>query len=514
MALVAEGSFISGALCTKLAGMTQKPIRIAVLHFAHETVTFLKNDTTLEDFIYKGSPAKGEALLAHDPKSYMGGFVKVAREYDGVELVGIESPLWPRTGTGSGWITTEAYETFLGKMIAGLKEEGPFDGVYLSLHGAMGVRGVARPEADIARRVREVVGRKAFIVGTFDPHGNEDAEFLQQADMAFTVKYFPHYDSHLQGQRAARMLVRAIRGDYQPSTVTVKVPIITPTVLQWTGASPWMDLVQRALVWEAREPDVYVNVFFSFPFADVPDVGMTIQAMTNGDPALARKVADDMASWAWRRREALLKSATVYPIAEGVRRAKEATARGETPVVLADHSDRSGYATWILKEVIAQDLSDVLIATVADAQAIDALAAKGVKVGDPFDMEVGGRVDESAGPPVRLKGKVVGAAEAYGTLWVSIGFGRGNVLLLSRYLTQIMEPSELKGPGFDLAQFRVIAIKSRVHFRRGFDDSGFAKTILLVEPDQPYLGTVRLDGLPYQHVDLKKFFPYGTPQFP
>mgnify|MGYP006162674491 CR=1 FL=1 len=30
--------------------------------------------------------------------------------------------------------------------------------------------------------------------------------------MAFTVKYFPHYDSHLQGQRAARMLVRAIRG--------------------------------------------------------------------------------------------------------------------------------------------------------------------------------------------------------------------------------------------------------------------------------------------------------------
>ena len=62
------------------------------------------------------------------------------------------------------------------------------------------------------------------------------------------------------------MLVRAIRGDYRPSHVTVKVPIISPTVLQWTGASPWMDLVQRALVWEAREPDVYVNVFFGFPF--------------------------------------------------------------------------------------------------------------------------------------------------------------------------------------------------------------------------------------------------------
>ena len=39
------------------------PIRIAVLHFSHETLTFLANDTTLADFVYPGSPARGEALL-------------------------------------------------------------------------------------------------------------------------------------------------------------------------------------------------------------------------------------------------------------------------------------------------------------------------------------------------------------------------------------------------------------------------------------------------------------------
>src|ERR1700753_3547349 len=166
-----------------------RTIRIAVLNFAHETVTFLPNDTTLDDFIYEGSPAKGEALLSWEPRSYMGGFVQVAREHDGIELVGIESPLWPKTGTGSGWITTEAYEHFLSRQIAELKANGPWDGVYLALHGAMGVRGVPRPEADIARRVREVVGREAFIAGTFDPHGNEDAEFLKQSDFAFCVKY-------------------------------------------------------------------------------------------------------------------------------------------------------------------------------------------------------------------------------------------------------------------------------------------------------------------------------------
>jgi microcystin degradation protein MlrC len=494
--------------------VSRKPIRIAVLHFSHETVTFLKNDTTLADFIYQGSPAKGEALLAYDRKSYMGGFVKMAREFDEVELVGIESPLWPKTGTASGWITQEAYETFAGKMISEIAALGKVDGVYLCLHGAMGVRGVPRPEAELARRVREVVGPEAFLAATFDPHGNEDEEFLCHADLAFTVKYFPHYDGYLQGERAARTLVRAIRGDYKPSHVTIKVPIISPGAVQWTGASPWMDLVQRALTWEAREPDSYVNFFFGFPFADVPDVGMTFQVITNGEPTLARKIADDMAQAAWRQREALLTSIKVHTIPDGVALAKQAVERGDVPVVLADHSDRSGSATWLLKEIVDQDLSDVLVATIADAKASDALKAKGVKAGDPFDMEVGGLADESAGAPVRIQGTVLNAVEGYGQLWVVVQFGRGNVLVLSRYLVQVMEPLPLNALGFDVAAFKVIAIKSRVHFRRGFDDSGFAKTILLVEPVEPFLGTVRLDGLPYQNVDLKKFYPYGEPKFP
>src|SRR5437870_1069485 len=357
-------------------------IRIAVLNFVHETVTFLPNDTALDDFVHDGSPARGEALLAWEPRSYMGGFVKVAREHAGVELVGIESPLWPRTGTGSGWITTEAYEHFLGRMIAELKNGERWHGVYLALHGAMGVRGVARPEADTAHRVREVVGRDAFIAGTFDPHGNEDVEFLRQADFAFCAKYFPHYDSRLQGERAARMLIRAIRGDYTPATATVKVPILTATVLQWTGASPWMDLVQRALVWEAREADVYVNLFFGFPFADVPDVGMTVQVLTNANPELAAKIGRDMAETIWRQREALLTTTRVHTIPEGVALAKQAVQSGATPVVLADHSDRSGCATWLLREIIAQDLSDTLIATIADAAATARLKAHGAKAGD------------------------------------------------------------------------------------------------------------------------------------
>ncbi|SEP28173.1 Microcystin degradation protein MlrC, contains DUF1485 domain [Methylobacterium sp. UNC300MFChir4.1] len=494
-------------------------MRLAVLQFTHETVTFLPNDTTRDDFIYPGSPAAGAALLATDPKGYMGGFVQVAREYDGVELVGITSPLWPRTGTASGWITADAYAHFLEQMVAELRAQGPFDGVYLALHGAMAVRGVPRPEADIARQVRAAVGEGAILVGTFDLHGNEDAAFLDHANMAFAVKYFPHYDGHLQGQRAARMLVRAVRGDFRPVHRTLKVPILSPTVVQWTGAAPWSDLVQRALVWEAREPDVYVNIFFGFPWGDAPDGGMTVQAITDDDPALAERVARDVAYFAWRQRRALLETTRIHTIADGVRLARAAVAKGAAPVVLADHSDRSGRATWLLREILRQGLARTLVATVASP----GIAAGSLAAGDPFDAPVGGGGDPSAGDPVRITGtvlRVVAAPEpgvagsGGGGTWICVAFGAGNVLVLSPQLAQIVEPDELWRLGLGPADFDVVAIKSRVHFRRGFDDSGYARTILLVEPPEPFLGTVRLDHLAYAQMRAADFFPYGDPPGP
>lgn len=493
-------------------------MRIAVLQFTHETVTFLPNDTTLEDFVYPGSPATGQSLLSTDPKGYMGGFVHGIREFDDVVLVGITSPLWPRTGTGSGWVTRDAYEHFLGIMQSELRDKGPFDGVHMVLHGAMAVRGVPRPEADIARRVRDVVGRKAFLSGTFDPHGNEDEQFLLQADMGFTVKYFPHYDMHLQGERAAHVLHRAIRGNYRPAHATIRVPILAPTVLMWTGASPWSNLVQRALVWEAREPDVYVNVFFGFPWADVPDAGMTIQVMTNDDPTLAQAVARDVAQWAWQRREALLNTTKIQTIEEGVRQAGQFAVQGETPIVLADYSDRSGHATWLLAQVIDQGLKRTLLATIASPEAVASVLASGAGAGDVFHMAVGGAADASAGEPVLLEGCIlrVSTLEAgphRGQTWIVVSFGQGNVAILSPYLVQILEPQEIRDVGLQPEDFDIIAVKSRVHFRRGFDDSGFARHILLVHPPQPFMGTVHIEALPYEHLRLSDYYPHGSPEF-
>jgi len=57
-------------------------------------------------------------------------------------------------------------------------------------------------------------------------------------------------------------------------------------------------------------------------------------------------------------------------------------AEGAKPVVLADHSDRSGAATWVLREVLARDLPRTLIASVADPEAV----AHELEPGAPFEL--------------------------------------------------------------------------------------------------------------------------------
>jgi len=507
---------VTGCAPARDADPAQRPLRLAVAFFAHEATTFMPEKVGIDGFPKPN--LVGEALLASRSESIQ-GFVQQAREYHGVELIGLESPGGLPIGSSSkGWITEEAFEHYAGLMMDGLRKALPVDGVYLALHGAMAVEGVPRPEAELARRAREIVGPEVPIAGTFDPHGNEDEEFLRQANFSMVMKYFPHYDGRLQGERAARLLIRTARGDYQPTTATRKPAIITPTVMQWTGQYPWINLIQRALVWEARRKDVFVSVFFGFPWSDVPDVGATIQVMTNGDQALADEIADDMAGYMWRLRRDFVATTPVVAPANAVSQAITATRRQETPVVLADYSDRSGDATHILAEIVRQDLGGVLYATLRDERLLKTLVAEGAKAGDAFDREVGGFVvDPESGKPVRLRGKLVylgqpeGLASSLGSADKTVAiveFGRGNWVVVTPELVQVTDPAQMGWPPIDPARFTTWVLKSRAHFRRGFDDNGYAKTIVIVDAPAPYVGTIHLDKLPYRNVALDKFYPY------
>ncbi|MDE3002930.1 MAG: M81 family metallopeptidase, partial [Gemmatimonadota bacterium] len=140
------------------------PYRVAVASFQHETCTFCPGgDISAEDWRVR---MEGDEVLTSG--SYVSGFVAQADDYGDMELIGLRSPSGVFGGSSRSWNTREAFEGFLDAMLEDLEEAMPVDGVYLALHGAMAVRDVPRPEAEIARRFREVVGPDVPIAGTFD----------------------------------------------------------------------------------------------------------------------------------------------------------------------------------------------------------------------------------------------------------------------------------------------------------------------------------------------------------
>lgn len=498
-ATLLAGVFLWG--CTET--VPTEPLRIAVAKFSHETCTFCPGgDTEIDDWLQYSEPLSGEELLASG--SYIRGFTKRAREHGDVELVPLTSPISVFGGSSRSWHTKETFDHFLDQMIAELENAMPVDAVYLALHGAMAVRDVPRPEAEIARRFREVVGPDVPIAGTFDLHGNEDAEFLRWADFAFVTKRYPHYDAYIQGERAARALRLAATGEYTSTTATRRPGVITPTVVQWTGQSPSMDIMERARRWEAREDDAYVSVFYGYPWSDVPDVGATVHVMTNGDQALADRIADDMDEFIWRVREFAIGDYPQPEEAAGI--VRDAVAAGETPVAVGDHSDRPGDATHILKAFVAAGIGKVLYGTITSPETLDAIAE-----GDAFDMEIGG-FTPSGGAPVRIQGTVTYFGEGLGYERVAaVSFGDGNLVFITPAYAQILYPERFRLGSIDPDDYDVFVLKSRVHFRRGFDETGYAKTIVIVEAPEPFVGTTFLDALPYEHVNLKDYYPYGTP---
>ncbi len=495
-----------GALsCTSTS---EAPLRIAVAKFQHETCTFCPGgDTEVDDWLRASEPLGGEALLSSG--AYIRGFTKRAREFGAVELVPLTSPIGVFGGSSRSWNTRETFEHFLDQMIQELEAAMPVDGVYLALHGAMAVRDVPRPEAEIARRFREVVGPDVPIAGSFDLHGNEDEEFLRWANFAFVTKRYPHYDSYIQGERSARAIWLVARGEYTPTTATRKPGVISATVLQWTGQSPVMDIMERARRWDAREDDVYVSVFLGYPWSDVPDVGATVHVMTNDDQELADRIADDMDDFIWRVRDF---SVGGYPQpAEAARKVRQAIARGDIPVAVGDYSDRPGDATHILKAFEAAGIGRVLYGTITSPGTLDAMTDAGVAAGDPFDMEIGG-FTPSGGTPARIRGSVEYFGEGLGYDQIAaVSFGEGNLVVITPAYEQVLYPDAFRFGSIEPSDYDVFVVKSRVHFRRGFDETGYARTILVVEAPGPFVGTTFLDALPYEHVNLEEYYPYGTP---
>ncbi|HSL93887.1 MAG TPA: M81 family metallopeptidase, partial [Bacillota bacterium] len=382
------------------------------------------------------------------------------------------------------------------------------------LHGAMAVSNVPKPEAELVRRVRAAVGGIPIMV-TLDLHANEDHELTDAADAVFILKTYPHIDSEEIGMTAARCMVETIRGNFHPTQALKKPGIMSASIYQASAYHPMKLVYDRCRQWEERDSVYCVSVAPGFAYADVPDVGMSVIAVTNDDKALAEEIVSDVSELAWSLREAL--SAPLPDPKAAVSLAKDHIAKGERPVVLADGSDRTGDSTHVLQELLSQGATNWAIPGMADPKAAHFLADNH-QLGDQVTLSVGGWASEHSGQPVEVSGTIefigkpaftlVGpmgkGSKIQDGLVVRLNLGNNRQLVISERMRGANDSAPLTAVGIDVPTLDIVILKDRVHHRAFWDSVAPVD----IRVDSPGIGVADLTKLHFDNVP-EDIYPIG-----
>jgi microcystin degradation protein MlrC len=324
-----------------------RPLRIAYGRLFHEANAYSPRLTTRADF-ERMHHLEGEALAeattlgspelkAFMPHAELTGFMQAMRRAGGVEAI----PLTSSLAVPGGPVARADFESLLGGLCARLRAAGRVDGIYLALHGSMQVDGLrGAPEAEILDRVREVLGPDARIAASFDLHGNLTDRVVRALDVLVAYRTNPHWDLAPTGYRAGTRLLRVLRGGARPTHAWRKLPMVLGGGTTIDFLSPMRPVFRAMRALETRRGAMSASLFMVHPYTTAEPRGWAVHVATDGDPALAEQLADELADRAWAERDVPL------PPMRGVDEALDEVAasrwRKLGPITLVDVDDIVG----------------------------------------------------------------------------------------------------------------------------------------------------------------------------
>lgn len=482
-------------------------MRIAVAGLTHETQTFLLDKTPLAAF--DETATRGPDILARyrGSNTSMGGFIEVL-EAAGAEIV----PVVIAEGGVSGTVVDAVYDKYVAEICAGLAGEADrLDGVLLALHGAMVTESRHDTETWVIKDVRRAIGYDIPIMVALDLHGNLDPAILTQANAIFGYRSSPHVDAGETGKRTARALLHSLAGKIKPVCAMAKPGLVVPSLLSATTVYPGKALIERVLEWQRKPRVIDVSFFFGFAWSNVHQLGVSAVAVTDNAPELAQVIVDDLAGLAWSMREDLTRGRNVYSVADGVAHAVARAGTATKPIVILDHADRMNETSFVLRELVRQDVQDVAFPLFWDPESVQACMQAGV--GSDVELLVGGKTSPAAGGPVPVKGKVLwlGQKSYMGTGPMRRGLlmtegptaivqAGGIWLQLVSRSTSLIDLDPITQYGRRAEDFKIIVTKSKTHFRAVYEE--VAEEIVIV--DAPAYSPVDLSVFDYTNV------PRGT----
>ena len=394
--------FLPIICCCLMAGIAKaKPFpRIAIAGLSIESSTFSPALTDEEAFHAK----YGQDVFSLYP------------------FLAIDSPLrrravWIPTLVGNslpgGAVTREAYESLVNKILDSLKKNGPYDGLFLDIHGAMSVVGLDDPEGDLIVRIRKVVGKKTIISTSMDLHGNVSWRLAENTDLITCYRMAPHEDAMETRERAVENLVDRIEsGKGKPAyKAWIPVPILLPGEKTSTRIEPGKSLYKAVAPAAAEKGIIDAAIWIGYAWADEPR-NHAVVMVTGDDKEKVVRVSEQLAHSFW---EARFGFGFVAPTATFSECLDSALKSHDHPFFISDMGDNptaggAGDVTWTLKEIL--DRSEfksgqgptLIYASIPGPDLVKNAIKAGV--GAQVTGYAGAKVDARYAPPLKISGLV------------------------------------------------------------------------------------------------------------
>ncbi len=487
------------------------PPRVALLGFSIEcnkfappaTKAHFTARTYLEgEAILAGARAPAPVMLAETP-----GFV-AAMDASGPWIpVGIVLAMTEPNGPVEHGFFVE----LLGAIEARLKAALPVDAVYICAHGAGLTTEEDDPDGLLFERVRAIVGPDVPIAATLDLHANVSERMVRSIDAFIGYRTNPHLDMRERGAEAAAAIREMLAG-LRPQAAFIRLPIVPPTVTMLTAAGPYaemIDLGQRRI-----SPEILnVSVMGGFAFADTADNGLCVVVTARRDKAAAETLAREIAELGWASR------ARFYPrltsLDEAVERALAVGRDLSSPALaFADVADNPGgggrgNTGFLLRAFHEAGVERALLGVIYDPPL--AAEAHRLGVGARFEAHFNRSETTNFSEPYSANatvaalsdGNCIGRRGIYAGMRLALGpcaalqVGGVTVVVVS-HRVQCADPIFFEMMGLDIGAARSVAVKSRGHFRGGFDE--FFGPDQIVEVDLPGLTSPMLNRFAWKHL--------------
>ena len=363
-------------------------MKIAAAGIAIECATFSPLPSELSDF----EVLRGDALLSRYP---------FAAAYPDIDF----APIMQAHAVPGGVLRRSVYDALKEEILGDLRAGGPWDGVYLDMHGAMAVEGLDDAEADFIGAVRDLVGPAPLISASYDLHGNLSGAIMDQLDLISAYRTAPHEDTLETRARAFDLLVHCLRGGIRPVKAFIPIPLLLSGERTMTIVEPGRSVYAQIDKVIDGEVVLDASLLVGFTWADQARSQAAAVALGMDEEATWSAVRKLAAAY-WDARHDFVFGVPTGSTDECIEMALESRA---ATVFLSDSGDNvtggaAGDVPYVLERLLAHRVPKTLYAGLTDAPAVDACFAAGV--GASLSLSLGGKLDPVHGKPLSVTGTV------------------------------------------------------------------------------------------------------------